>query len=52
MEICVDSSVIVKWFKVGEEHEREASRLRDEALSKAHPHNFGVNLPGSCQSLG
>ncbi|MBS7247217.1 MAG: type II toxin-antitoxin system VapC family toxin [Candidatus Jordarchaeales archaeon] len=33
MEICVDSSVIVKWFRVGEEHEREALRLRDETLS-------------------
>ncbi|MEM1658991.1 MAG: type II toxin-antitoxin system VapC family toxin [Candidatus Jordarchaeales archaeon] len=31
--ICVDSSVVVKWFKAGEEHEREALKLRDETLS-------------------
>ncbi|MEM2841651.1 MAG: type II toxin-antitoxin system VapC family toxin [Candidatus Bathyarchaeia archaeon] len=33
LRVCVDSSVIVKWFKKGEEHEGEALRLRDEALS-------------------
>ncbi len=32
-EICIDSSVMVKWFKVGEEYEREALMLRDEVLS-------------------
>ncbi len=30
IEITLDSSVIVKWFKKGEEFEREALRLRDE----------------------
>ncbi|MBS7648842.1 hypothetical protein KEJ17_04260 [Candidatus Bathyarchaeota archaeon] len=33
VEICIDSSVMVKWFKVGEEYEREALMLRDEVLS-------------------
>lgn len=32
-EICIDSSVIVKWFKIGEESEKEALWLRDEVLS-------------------
>ncbi len=31
--IAIDSSVIVKWFKKGEEFEREALRLRDDVLS-------------------
>ena len=31
--IAVDSSVIVKWFKKGEEYEREAIRFRDDVLS-------------------
>lgn len=31
--IVVDSSVIVKWFKKGEELEKEALRLRDDVLS-------------------
>lgn len=31
--VCVDSSVVVKWFKAGEEHEREALKLLDETLS-------------------
>ena len=31
--IAVDSSVIVKWFKKGEEFEKEALRLRDDVLS-------------------
>lgn len=33
LKICIDSSIIVKWFKKGEEHEREALKLRDETLS-------------------
>jgi len=33
IEIAVDSSVIIKWFKRGEEYEREALRLRDDVLS-------------------
>ncbi|MEM2902729.1 MAG: type II toxin-antitoxin system VapC family toxin [Candidatus Bathyarchaeia archaeon] len=31
-ELTVDSSVIVKWFKKGEEFEKEALRLRDDIL--------------------
>ncbi|HIE18143.1 TPA: PIN domain-containing protein [Candidatus Bathyarchaeota archaeon] len=31
--IVVDSSVIVKWFKKGEESEKESLRLRDDVLS-------------------
>ncbi|MBS7638121.1 type II toxin-antitoxin system VapC family toxin [Candidatus Bathyarchaeota archaeon] len=38
LKVCVDSSVVVKWFKKGEEHEGEALRLRDESLSsKTYP---------------
>ena len=33
IKICVDSSVVVKWFKKGGEYEGEALRLRDEVLS-------------------
>ena len=33
IKIAVDSSVIVKWFKKGEEFEREALVLKDEVLS-------------------
>jgi len=32
IKIAVDSSVIVKWFKKGEEFEREALVLKDEVL--------------------
>ncbi|HID90883.1 TPA: PIN domain-containing protein [Candidatus Bathyarchaeota archaeon] len=35
VRIAMDSSVIVKWFKKGEESEREALKLRDETLSSA-----------------
>ena len=31
--VGVDSSIIVKWFKKGEEHEKEALKLRDDTLS-------------------
>ena len=33
MRITADSSVIVKWFKKGEEFEKEALKLRDDVLS-------------------
>ncbi len=32
-EVAVDSSVLVKWFKKGEEFEREALRLKDDVLA-------------------
>jgi len=32
-KFVIDSSVIVKWFKKGEEFEEEALRLRDDVLS-------------------
>ncbi len=32
-KICIDSSVIVKLFRKGEEYERESLKLRDEILS-------------------
>ncbi|MBS7656218.1 PIN domain-containing protein [Candidatus Bathyarchaeota archaeon] len=31
-ELAVDSSIIVKWFKKGEEFEKEALKLRDDIL--------------------
>ena len=31
--VGVDSSIIVKWFKKGEDHEKEALKLRDDTLS-------------------
>ncbi|NWG09037.1 MAG: type II toxin-antitoxin system VapC family toxin [Nitrososphaerales archaeon] len=34
-KLALDSSVLVKWFKKGEEFELEALRLRDEVLSSA-----------------
>ncbi|KPV65449.1 MAG: hypothetical protein AOA65_0148 [Candidatus Bathyarchaeota archaeon BA1] len=33
IRVGVDSSVIIKWFKKGEEYEPEALRLRDDVLS-------------------
>lgn len=33
LRITLDSSVIVKWFKKGEEFEEEALKLRDDVLS-------------------
>ena len=33
MRVTADSSVIVKWFKKGEEFEKEALKLRDDVLS-------------------
>ncbi len=32
-KVAVDSCVLVKWFKEGEEHEAEALKLRDDTLS-------------------
>ena len=31
--VGVDSSVLVKWFKKGENHEQEALKLRDDILA-------------------
>jgi len=33
IRVGIDSSIIVKWFKKGEEHEKEALKLRDDTLS-------------------
>lgn len=33
--VSMDSSVIVKWFKKGEDHEREALKFRDDILAGA-----------------
>ncbi|RLI20833.1 VapC toxin family PIN domain ribonuclease, partial [Candidatus Bathyarchaeota archaeon] len=33
LRIAVDSSVIVKWFKKGEEFEEEALKFRDDVFS-------------------
>jgi len=35
INLALDSSVLVKWFKAGEEFEREALRLREGILSSA-----------------
>jgi len=34
-KLALDSSIVVKWFKKGEEFEREALRLKEEVLSSA-----------------